>query len=196
MEENEVQEMADCRAADISAYIDGELSSAEEFELNLHLTGCSTCSEELNRQKTFLNFVGTGLSGGQDHDIPEDLVRIITTTAESGVHGVRGRREFLISGGISLVIGSAVLALLGGAFNGPGAFIFAGMIDKTFAVVTAVGNAVYSLSLGIAVITRALTAGGSAAVTAVIAAAVLFFIAVAFRVGFKRSARSREYLKP
>ena len=185
--------MAGCRAADISAYIDGELSPAEEFELNIHLTECPACSEELNRQKTFLNFVGTGLSEEAGPDMPHDFIRVVTTTAESGVRGVRGRREFLIAAGISLLIGASALVLLGSAFTAPAVFIFQGLIDKTIAVVMAVGHAAYSLALGIAVITRALTGGSTPAATALFAGVLFLILVLAIKVSWKRTARSREF---
>ena len=44
----------ECPSPEIAAYIDGELSSERELELEFHLIGCDLCSAELNAQKLFL----------------------------------------------------------------------------------------------------------------------------------------------
>jgi anti-sigma factor RsiW len=192
MKDSNDQTGAECRAADISAFIDGELSAADENQLSLHLAQCAECSEELNRQKSFLNFVGSGLADASGPDLPDDFVRVITATAESGVQGLRGRREFLISMAITVVFGIGALLLLGGSYSGPGAAIFQGFADKTIAVVMAAGHAAYSISLGIAVIIRALTGGSAPAATALFVGVLAIISIPIVRFTIRRAARSNE----
>ena len=43
-----------CPRPEITAYLDGDLSPREEFDLDLHFAGCAACTDELNQQKKLL----------------------------------------------------------------------------------------------------------------------------------------------
>ena len=191
MVNNKVQISAPCRADDISAYIDGELSPEEEFGLTVHLSECRECTAELNRQKSFLNLVGAGLSEGLAPEMPRDFAKIVTATAESSVNGVRGRREIFIASAAILIIAAGSLLLLGS-----GTSLGSGIIEKAVAVASAAGHAMYSLALGIAIMIKAV-AGGAGSFAALMAVAVVGTGAAFILVrNFRRPARSRETLQP
>ena len=59
-----------CPSPDISAYIDGELSADQELQLELHMAGCRTCSDDLNLQKSFLNALESRTTHERSFDFP------------------------------------------------------------------------------------------------------------------------------
>jgi anti-sigma factor RsiW len=84
----------DCPRTEIAAYIDGELSPREEFDLELHFAGCATCTAELNEQKKLLCALNFALENPQEEiELPENFTRVVVANAESNVQGLRCPRE-------------------------------------------------------------------------------------------------------
>ena len=77
-----------CPSPDIGAYIDGELSSKREVELDVHFASCPVCLDELNDQKNFLTSLEYSLQGESDIELPPDFARVIVANAESTVSGL------------------------------------------------------------------------------------------------------------
>ncbi|MDQ3633820.1 MAG: zf-HC2 domain-containing protein [Acidobacteriota bacterium] len=97
-----------CPREEIAAYVDGELSSSEEFDLDLHLSNCKICSDELNSQKKVSTTLEILLEDkAEDIKLPENFTKVITAKAESNVSGLRHPKERL-----SAVFISASLVLL------------------------------------------------------------------------------------
>lgn len=82
-----------CPQTEIAAYIDGELSSREEMDLELHFAVCGECAEEFNEQKKLLCAIDFALDKKADFELPVDFTKKIVVNAESNVSGLRRREE-------------------------------------------------------------------------------------------------------
>lgn len=82
-----------CPREEIAAYIDGELSSHRELELERHFVVCTGCAEKLNVQKKLLCALDSAVFGEKEVELPEDFTKIIVTKAESNVSGLRLPQE-------------------------------------------------------------------------------------------------------
>lgn len=93
MKQETSKNLTECPRIEIAAYIDGELSPREEFDLEIHFAGCSTCSAELNDQKKLLCALDFALENEKEIELPENFTRIVVANAESKVQGLRCPRE-------------------------------------------------------------------------------------------------------
>ncbi|MCB1023362.1 MAG: zf-HC2 domain-containing protein [Acidobacteria bacterium] len=85
-----------CPREEIFAYIDGELTPNEEFELECHLAGCKTCTHEVNAQKKVSNSLEIILEEEMKNiKLPDNFSKIVAAKAESNVSGIRQRKEIL-----------------------------------------------------------------------------------------------------
>ncbi len=145
----------DCPSEEIASYIDGEMESARESELEAHFAACSRCTGELNQQRMFLCSLNASLKNESELDLPTDFTKRIVANAESTVSGLRRPRErfnaLFICAGLFLF---ALFALGTGAGN------FVESISTIFGQIAAVGgflaNLIYSVFLGLAIVLRAL----------------------------------------
>jgi anti-sigma factor RsiW len=141
--------------ADISAYIDGELSPDGELRLEKHLASCEACTSELNRQKSFLQELSFSLGTGSEIDVPGNFTRSVVTNAQSRVGGLRGPRERFNAIFICAALGLFALFALGPESDR----IFAGIVDvaeKGFAILYFTGHVAYDIAFGITRILRSL----------------------------------------
>lgn len=157
MEEHISRSGSDCPSADISPYIDGELSPARELELEMHFAGCECCTAELNLQKKFLIALDQALEGEKEIELPINFTKVIVTKAESNVRGLRMRSErvnaFLVIVGLFLVI---VFAL--GASGSHTAFdAFFVVLEKVAAVGSCAAHVVYDVAVGAVAVLRSLS---------------------------------------
>lgn len=147
----------ECPRADIAAYIDGEMTPDDEMALELHIAGCGTCFEELNLQKKFLFALNSTLEQEGDIELPENFTKVVVTSAESAVNGLRrsGERSnaAVICGALFLVVILAVGAEANNVFAGIGE-----VFDKTFAVFSLAGHLLFNLTMGIVLILKSLAA--------------------------------------
>jgi anti-sigma factor RsiW len=178
-----------CRIEDISAYIDGELTAEESSALESHFSVCSACNSELNRQKGFLNFLGSSLMDDGSAP-PEEFARVVTLRAESDVGGLRAPREWTYALWICFVI----ISLVGVAtvVGGGDLTVIGQLIEGGVAVISAAGHLIFAFGLGIAVVFRALTFDVSAS-PALWFGVIVFLVAV--YAGFRtigRLGRSRN----
>jgi anti-sigma factor RsiW len=164
-----------CRIEDISAYIDGELTAEENAALESHFSVCSACNSELNRQKGFLNFLGSSLMDDGTAPPPEEFARVVTLRAESTVGGLRAAREWTYALGICFVI--ILLAGAATVFGGSDLTVTGRLIEGVLAVISAAGHLIFAFGLGIAVDLRALTFDVSAS-PALWFGAIVFLVAV------------------
>jgi anti-sigma factor RsiW len=93
MKQEASKRQTDCPRIEIAAYIDGELSPREEFDLELHFAGCQTCAVELNEQKKLLCALDFALENEDEIELPENFTKVVVTNAESNVQGLRCPRE-------------------------------------------------------------------------------------------------------
>jgi hypothetical protein len=138
--------LSSCPSDEISAYIDGELTSRRELELDLHFASCRKCNLELNDLKQFLRGLDDSLRLEGDLDLPKDFTNIIVANAESSVSGLRRPRErfnaIFICAGLSLF----VLFALGTQVET--------IFDQAAAVGGFFGRLVYSFFIGLTIIVR------------------------------------------
>jgi len=146
-----------CPTDEIAAYIDGELSSARELEIDAHFVRCAACTEELNQQKQFLRALDASLGGHTDLDLPVDFTKKVVANAESTVMGLRRPRErfnaLFICAGLFLFVlfalGTDAVKIVAGA---------ADVLEQVSAVGSFFGHLVYSIFVGLAIIVRSLAA--------------------------------------
>lgn len=142
-----------CPLAEISAYIDGELSLEEEFRFEQHLAGCPICSDEINNQKNFLRMLSSSLESCDRIDLPDNFTKTIVANAESRVGGLRKPKERFNAVFICIALFLFVLFALGAeaftAFNPLGKFV-----DQSIAVAGLIGNQLYHFAFGVSVILR------------------------------------------
>ena len=145
-----------CPSPDISAYLDGELSPADELGLESHLARCKRCSEDLNQQKSFLNALDYSLEAEDKIELPLDFTRSVVTNAESRVTGLRSPRERRNAALICAALIAVSLFALGSSAEKT--FVATAVIvDQFLAVITSLGHLAYDLALGSAIIFRSLT---------------------------------------
>lgn len=144
-----------CPSSDLSAYIDGELSPCDELELERHVSGCRSCADDLNLQKSFLNALDYSLDEKNEIELPKDFTKSVVANAESRVSGLRlpneRRKAALIC--VALIIFS--MFALGSSAEKTFTATTA-IFEKLLAVVLSVGHLVYDIALGSAIIFRTL----------------------------------------
>ncbi|MEJ7846997.1 MAG: zf-HC2 domain-containing protein [Pyrinomonadaceae bacterium] len=142
-----------CPSGEISAYIDGELSLADELNLEEHLSVCSICVAELNGQKTFLSALSSSLEQEKEFELPKNFTKTIVATAESTVTGLRRPRERFSAVLICTALFLFILPALGSDSESLPA-VFGIALEKVAAVGAFVWRLMFSVSLGAAVIAR------------------------------------------
>ncbi len=147
---------AECPSIEISSYIDGELSPQQELELELHLAGCKTCSEELNDQKKLLCAINASLKDEGEFELPANFTKVVVANAESRVSGLRRPRERFNAAFVCSALGLFVLFGLGAeATNVLDGFVR--IFDQTAVVAGIAAHVVYDFSIGAIVILRSLS---------------------------------------
>lgn len=146
-----------CPSPDISAYIDGELSPDHELQLELHMSGCRVCSDDLNLQKSFLNALESSLEENEI-ELPHDFTKTVVTHAESRVTGLRHPSERRRAAVVFIVL--MVLACVALGSNAGSVLIAATSVaEKAVAVIGSVGHFCYDVALGSVIVFRSLVAG-------------------------------------
>ena len=170
-----------CRATDISAYLDGELSAHDELGLEMHLAGCGECRQELNLQKNILLALESSLEAGGGPELPEGFTRAVVANAESRVSGLRRADELVNAALICSVLFLAAVIILG-SDAGHVMAVAGSLLDRAYAVAGAAMHFVYDVALAVAVIFRALfsslifgSAGSAAALCVIFTAALIAF---------------------
>lgn len=144
-----------CPAGEISAYIDGELDTAREFEMDMHFVHCDACRTALNDQKSFLRHLDASLGVEREMELPPNFAKSIVANAESTVSGLRRPRErfnaLFICSGLLLFVLFAMGAEAGKLFQG-----LSMIVDQAAAVGSFFGHLIYSVFVGVAIILRTL----------------------------------------
>ena len=155
MEVNENMNSQVCPSPEISAYIDGELSPANELRLELHIAGCHTCNEDLNLQKSFLNALDSSLDDSSPIELPSNFTKAVVTNAQSRVSGLRRPKERRNAALICV-------ALLGFSFFALGSNAertiraTATVAEQILAVAGSAVHFTYDIALGSAIVFRSL----------------------------------------
>jgi predicted anti-sigma-YlaC factor YlaD len=145
-----------CPREEIAAYIDGEIGPREELELEMHFAACKVCTDELNSQKKLLCALDSFCQNEKEIELPENFTRIIVTTAESKVSGLRRPQERRIAFFICSALFLLMLLGLGGETETV-LGSFAKFAEQFAVVVGFVGHLVYDVAFGLTVILRSLS---------------------------------------
>ncbi len=78
-----------CPRSEIAAYLDGDLDSRTELDLELHFAVCATCATELNEQKKLLCVLDFALDETGEIELPVNFTKVVVANAESNVKGLR-----------------------------------------------------------------------------------------------------------
>ncbi len=155
MERVESKNKMTCPSAELSAYIDGELSPRDELELERHVSGCRTCADDLNLQKSFLNALDYSLEEGNEIELPKNFTRSVVANAESRVSGLRRPRERRTAAIICVAL--IVFSIFALGSSAEKTFVATAAIFETLlAVALSAGHFVYDIALGSAIIFRTL----------------------------------------
>lgn len=155
MESIESKNSSACPLPEISAYIDGELSAPAEIQLEMHISGCRICTDDLNLQKSFLNALDRSLEVEKKIELPKNFTKAVVANAESHVSGLRRPHERRNAAFICTALIAFSLFALGS--NSEKTFAATTTIlEKVFAVVASVGHFVYDAALGSAIVFRSL----------------------------------------
>lgn len=142
-----------CPTGEIAAYIDGELTPREELDLEMHFAICRSCAAELNEQKKLLCVLDFALEDESEITLPENFTKVIVTTAESNVSGLRRPQErfkaFFICAALTLLV------LLGlGSETGTVIKTFWKIGDQILAVGGFALHLIYDIAIGTSIILR------------------------------------------
>lgn len=180
-----IQELSDsrsfCRTADISAYLDAEMSPSEEIEFELHLGQCKSCVAELNRQKELLHLLDSTLQS-DDIELPENFTKVVVANAESSVKGLRRRSEWLNA--MFVCCGLLFFGLFALGADASRSFGYPLRIFERFAAVLSFfGHLTYDISVGVVVILRTVTSQmtSNTAASLVVAVSLVFAVALIAR---------------
>jgi anti-sigma factor RsiW len=184
--ENEME--IECPSVEIAAYLDGELSPDLELKLQAHLAKCVVCTQDLNDQKHFINALNSSLADGPA--VPADFTKRIITNAESGVSGLRQKKERLNAVFVCCALFFFVLFTLGTSAPGTIAASF-DIFGRVAAVFGFAGHMVYDVSIGVVVIMRSL-AGQPAFGLIAFAVVVPMIVGTAFKFSLIRSGPTKS----
>lgn len=142
-----------CSKVDLAAYLDGELSSSGEAEVELHVAACSNCAYELNLQKRFLRVLESEVGMPSMLPLPDDFAKRIVVRAESNVSGLRNRNEqfsaLFLTAAVALFCLFALGAEASGVLNG-----VTGFFDSSTSILMMVLRVVSSFFIGVSVVLR------------------------------------------
>lgn len=173
-DKNEKLSLTACPSPEIAPYIDGELTSRAEADLESHLSVCGICRDELNREKQFVNALNASLSAAPE--LPVDLTKQIVVKAESGVGGLRGPGERTNA---ALVFCFLVLILLFtlGASAPKAVSAVAHVAGRSYAVAAFTSHLVFDVTTGLVIVLRAIVSEPSFGVSAVFGGAIVIVVA-------------------
>ncbi len=146
--QSEKNKNTNCPREEIVAYIDGELSAADEINLDLHFSNCKICTKELNAQKKVSTTLEILLEDkAKDIKIPANFTKIVTAKAESNVCGLRHPKERSSAFFISAVL---ILLVVVGSSTEIQTVWFA--VDKFTHQFLTVGSFIWHIVLDIAIV--------------------------------------------
>lgn len=182
----------ECPSIEIAAYLDGELSAEAEADLEAHFSKCVTCTRDLNDQKHLMIALNGSLNDLPT--IPIDFTKRIVTNAESGVSGLRHKRERLNAAFVCAGLFFFVLFTLGASAPGTITASF-DIVGRLGAVIAFAGHLIYDIAIGVVVVMRSIgeqPAFGPVALVIILS----MIVGIAYKYSHFRAGReSSEYLE-
>jgi anti-sigma factor RsiW len=142
-----------CPREEISLYLDGELSLADELVLEKHLAVCKICRTEINLHKKMFSALDLVFEAKPEVELPKNFAKVVAAKAESEVNGLRSKEERFRAS--FLCAGLFLLTLLGLGIESDRLFSsFGGQIVSVFTVAF---HSILDFAVGIAVVLRCLS---------------------------------------
>lgn len=144
------------RAADVAAYLDGELDADVSLRFEQHLDGCRTCAALLTEQKRLLCLFDAAFDETFERklDLPKNFTKLVTARAQTDMSGVRHGAEHRRALALGAMLGVASFALLGATVFGEAFAPVVKVARIMMRVVLMVWHALAALGTGAAVILR------------------------------------------
>lgn len=153
MQKQTEQKENQCPRTEIAAYLDGELSSREELDLEMHFAVCKKCAGEFNEQKKLLRALDFALDEKTDFKLPENFTRSVVVKAESNISGLRRREERFRA--LFLCAALFLLIILGLGSETEAVFLtFAIFIEQIWAVGSFAAHLIYDIAVALTAILR------------------------------------------
>lgn len=145
-----------CPREEISLYLDGELSTADELVWETHLAGCEICRTEVNLHKKMFSALDMVFEAKQEVELPKNFAQVVAAKAESEVNGLRSKDERFRA--LSICAGLFLLMLFGLGAESDRFFstfgVFGGQIISVFSFAF---HSVSDFTVGVAVVLRCLS---------------------------------------
>ncbi len=146
-----------CPRAEVSAFIDGELSVCDEQNFELHLSVCEKCADELRSQKQMLCALSLAFDSPQhSFELPKNFTKTVVVKAESNVSGLRKPEERSRAFVLCLILFAFVVLGLGESL-GKVVSVWQTLTEQVIAVVGFTVDLMLDIFTGFAVILRALS---------------------------------------
>jgi Putative zinc-finger len=146
-----------CPRAEVSAFLDGELSARDEQEFELHLSVCKKCADELLSQKQMLCALNLAFDSPQNSfELPKNFTKTVVIKAESSVSGLRKPEERSRAFILCLILFAFVIFALGESL-GKFVSVWQTVTEQIIAVVGFTVDLLVDVFTGLAVILRALS---------------------------------------
>lgn len=146
----------DCPHEEIAVYLDGELTPAAEIALEKHFAECKACLTELNLQKEMLSVFDFAFDEKSEIELPENFAKVVATTAESKVSGLRSKKERSLALFFCSAMFLAVMLGLG-AETGKLFAVFKTFAEQVVAVLGFVFHFIYGAAIGFSIILKFLS---------------------------------------
>lgn len=145
-----------CPCEEIGLYLDGELSAQDELVFEKHLAVCPVCFDELNSQKEMFSVLDLAFESKSEIELPKDFTKVIVTKAESGVNGLRSKKERFSA--LFLCAGLFLLIMLGLGAESERAFGTITALSRQFAaIISFIFHLLLDISTGAVVVLRSLS---------------------------------------
>lgn len=157
MELQTAKKEENCPRAEISLYLEGELTPAAEIALEKHFAECKFCLAELNLQKKMFSALDFAFDDKVDEiALPANFAKVVATAAESNVSGLRSKKERSLA--LILCSGMFFAVLLGlGAETEQVFGIFRTFAEQFIAVLGFVFHFIYGVAIGLSIILKFLS---------------------------------------
>ena len=151
-----------CPREDISAYLDGELTSAALEYFEAHVAECSECAGELRSQRQVLCTLEAAFNTSSRIHLPENFTRVVAKHAEHDLRGLREKSERRRVLQLCALLAVLAFALLGTASRALVLQPARSFVRVVLLVGEVISQTVFGVAEGLAIIGRMI---GRAAVT-------------------------------
>ena len=143
-----------CEPDTIAAYVDDELSLAEQVVFERHLDTCAPCRNELRLYQQLNCDLDSAFSNELEIAIPLDFSRIVAARAVSDMAGVRSSAEKKKAIIFCAILAASGLFLLGGPSRQVIVSLMPRLVGVVVGLIELVGRAIYDLVLSLGVVSR------------------------------------------